>query len=77
MYLYIEENLTQKRTKNGNKVNKKLLWSKVPYHHFMHAAVVHVEINESQSTNIVMISPPLGGNDSNIEECRENGYAKR
>ena len=56
--------------------------NKVSYHRLRHAAIAHVKINESLSTNIVITSAPLGGNDSDIEEDineehTTNGYAER
>ena len=64
------------------RATKSFYGNKVSYYRVMHAAVAHMEINESYSTNIVMISPRLWGNDSNIEqniieEHRTNGYAER
>ena len=34
----------------------------------MHAALVHVKINDLQSIDIVIIGPPIVGNDSDLEE---------
>ena len=41
------------------RVTKSFYGNKISYYRVMHAAVAHVEINESHSTNIVMISPRL------------------
>ena len=56
--------------------------NKVSCHRLRHAAVAHVKINKSLSTNIVITSPPLGGNGSDVEknineEHTTNGYAER
>ena len=51
---------------------KSFYGKKTSYHRFMHVAVAQVLNDNPPSADIIMIGPPTGGNESNVEEKNED-----